>query len=202
MKRRCIGRVLAELCGHWRPAFSSACLPSQVLHAFSPPLAAALLAAGWGLPFCFTAAAGFPRHRLAAIDAACMIHPAREPTGEYLVVARPLKLPTAAWTRVHSALSRSEQPAWQPSSMPAPVCHHHPSDSVSALLTSTAPMYTACPTGNKMSVSERIKKGLIKPGSIYARFAELTPFESPLAEQRAQWKVGGPPAAAAGAMPC
>ena len=41
-----------------------------------------------------------------------------------------------------------------------------------------------------MSVSERIKKGLIKPGSIYARFAELTPFESPLAEQRAQWKVG------------
>lgn len=41
-----------------------------------------------------------------------------------------------------------------------------------------------------MTVSERIRKGLIKPGSIYARFGELTPFDSPLEEQRALWKVG------------
>lgn len=36
---------------------------------------------GWGLPFCFTAAAGFRHGRLAAIDSVCMIHPARDPPG-------------------------------------------------------------------------------------------------------------------------
>ena len=40
-----------------------------------------------------------------------------------------------------------------------------------------------------MSVSKRIQLGLIKPGSIYARFRELTPFANPLEEQHAQWKV-------------
>lgn len=42
-----------------------------------------------------------------------------------------------------------------------------------------------------MSVSARIRDGLIKPGSIYARFAELTPFETPIQEQRAVWLVRG-----------
>lgn len=42
-----------------------------------------------------------------------------------------------------------------------------------------------------MSVAESIEAGVLKPGSIYARFAELTPFESPLEEQQAQWKVRG-----------
>ncbi len=38
-------------------------------------------------------------------------------------------------------------------------------------------------------MSERIRRGLVKPGSIYARFAELTPFASPKEEQIAVWKV-------------
>ena len=42
-----------------------------------------------------------------------------------------------------------------------------------------------------MSVSQRIRQGLIKPGSIYARFAELTPFQTPLEEQRTVWKARG-----------
>ena len=45
--------------------------------------------------------------------------------------------------------------------------------------------------GKDMSVAESIEAGVLKPGSIYARFAELTPFKSPLEEQQAQWKVGG-----------
>lgn len=40
-----------------------------------------------------------------------------------------------------------------------------------------------------MTVSERIRRGLIKPGSIYARFGELTPFQSPIDEQRSQWQA-------------
>lgn len=43
--------------------------------------------AGWGLPFCFTAVAGFPHGRLAAIDSVCMIHPARDPPGGPLAYA-------------------------------------------------------------------------------------------------------------------
>jgi hypothetical protein len=44
-----------------------------------------------------------------------------------------------------------------------------------------------------MSVSLRIRRGLYKPDSIYARFAELTPFEHPRQEQTTQWKVGWHP---------
>lgn len=40
-----------------------------------------------------------------------------------------------------------------------------------------------------MLVSERIRLGLVKPGSIYARFAELTPYAMPVDEQRAVWQV-------------
>lgn len=83
---------------------------------------------GWGLPFCFTAVAGFPHGRLAAIDSVCMIHPARDPPG-----------------------NRTE----------------------------------------KINVSTRIRLGLIKPGSIYARFGELTPFKAPRDEQQALWKQCG-----------
>lgn len=43
-----------------------------------------------------------------------------------------------------------------------------------------------------MSVSERIQKGLVKPGSIYARFGEITPFKTPRDEQVAVWQVSGP----------
>lgn len=42
-----------------------------------------------------------------------------------------------------------------------------------------------------MSVSTRIRRGYIKPGSIYARFGELTPFETPREEQQALWKQCG-----------
>ncbi|KAL4422145.1 hypothetical protein ABPG77_006834 [Micractinium sp. CCAP 211/92] len=80
---------------------------------------------GWGLPFCFWAATGFAQKKMAAIDAACMVHPARRDVGE------------------------------------------------------------------KILVSERIRRGLVKPGSIYARFTELTPFASPKEEQIAVWKACG-----------
>ena len=42
-----------------------------------------------------------------------------------------------------------------------------------------------------MIVSERIRRGLVKPGSIYARFGELTPFKTPKAEQLSVWAVRG-----------
>lgn len=40
-------------------------------------------------------------------------------------------------------------------------------------------------------MSTRIRLGLIKPGSIYARFGELTPFKAPRDEQQALWKQCG-----------
>lgn len=86
---------------------------------------------GWGLPFCFSAAAGFPPQRLAIVDSVCMIHPARADVGE------------------------------------------------------------------KLSVSDRIRQGLLKEGSIYARFKELTPFDSPITEQHTVWKECGYTKAAA-----
>lgn len=43
----------------------------------------------------------------------------------------------------------------------------------------------------KINVSTRIRLGLIKPGSIYARFGELTPFKAPRDEQQALWKQCG-----------
>lgn len=45
--------------------------------------------------------------------------------------------------------------------------------------------------GKEISVSERIRLGLVKPGSIYSRFSQLTPFESPNAEQLAVWEECG-----------
>jgi hypothetical protein len=51
----------------------------------------------------------------------------------------------------------------------------------------------AATAGRKMTVSERIRKGLVKPGSIYARFQELTPYKEPIEEQRAVWQVGARP---------
>ncbi|PSC68400.1 Adenosylmethionine-8-amino-7-oxononanoate aminotransferase [Micractinium conductrix] len=80
---------------------------------------------GWALPFCFWAATRFSHQRMGAVDAACMIHPARQDVGR------------------------------------------------------------------KMIVSERIRRGLVKPGSIYARFGELTPFKTPKAEQLSVWAECG-----------
>ena len=131
-------------------------------------------AAGWGLPYCFSAAAGFPKKKLAAIDAACMIHPAREPTGEGPCGCRQLLLPPArlpgcmcGWL---FAFQRLTDPCvWL--DLDLDLC--------------------VCAGGKPMGVSGRIRKGLFKPGSIYARFAELTPFAHPRQEQVTQWKVGG-----------
>ncbi len=73
------GQVVAVLAGA-RAAFgTSAELPE------SPALPCALATwrpAGWGLPFCFWAATGFAQKKMAAIDAACMVHPARRDVGE------------------------------------------------------------------------------------------------------------------------
>jgi hypothetical protein len=50
-------------------------------------------------------------------------------------------------------------------------------------------------------VGERIRLGLIKNGSIYSRFAQLTPYGTPGMEQRQVWKVG-PKGRQAGLQAC
>lgn len=151
------------------------------------PPAATWRCAGWGLPFCFWAATNFAQKKLAAVDAACMIHPARKDVGEGLGRGCCRATPNTIATLqacLHTSLSS-----------PACTCgtRHlwaQPANRA-ALAMQLCELADGCrpAAGEKLLVSERIRRGLVKPGSIYARFAELTPFASPKAEQDAVWKV-------------